>query len=256
MIAGDSGIHQTDSGSVSRRTRHRNCTVEKGPRNAHPSACRATAVARRLHFRGSSVHHLLLRMWFRKWPASPACRRCTVWTALLSTLVIGLVAALAPCTASAQSGNADSKSAAPTITGVSEETTTKGTAYVSEVHAARTSSGERVPVRGRAVYNGQVGYTAFALELQEPLFEGEDASSTVRIVADGRSWRVRRRNVSVRDTALVLVLNRRPFARIAEAQRSHLEIASKTIELPVALRRQMRAIEAVCTREPVGCQRQ
>ena len=229
--------------------------MEEGLIGSWPLAVRAAAASHEPLFRVSSVHHPFLRMWFRKWSASPACRRCTVWTALLSTLVFGLLAALAPGPAAAQSGDANAKPVPPTISGVSEGTTTKGTAYVSDVHAARTPDGERVPVRARAVYNGQVGYTAFALELQEALGDGAE-SPDVRLVADGRSLRVRRRNVSVRDTALVLVLNRRPFAAVADAQSARLEVGPRTIELPVALRRQMRAIEAVCTREPIGCQRQ
>jgi hypothetical protein len=139
------------------------------------------------------------------------------------------------------------------VAAISTETRTNGTAYVTEVHdAAVGDGGEMLPMRASAVHNGQVGYTAFALWMMTTMEAPPDDAP--RITTDGETWRIRSRNVSVRDTAVVVVVNRARFARIARAESARIDVGGRSVEIPAALRRQMRAIESTCTREPMGCE--
>jgi hypothetical protein len=59
--------------------------------------------------------------------------------------------------------------------------------------------------------------------------------------------------VSVRDTTVVVVVQRGRFADLARATTARLAMDGRTAVLPAELQRQMRALAETCTRQPLGC---
>jgi hypothetical protein len=104
------------------------------------------------------------------------------------------------------------------------------------------------------VVNEERGYTAFALRLRvDADAVGGDAAPTLVLEADGQRRSVRGRNVSVRDTTVVVVVQRGRFADLARATTARLAMDGRTAVLPAELQRQMRALAETCTRQPLGC---
>ena len=130
---------------------------------------------------------------------------------------------------------------------------------LSEASAFLNDRPPLATVSARAVVNEQRGYTAFALELRPSATATTDDEAggrtgmPITFAADDRTWSPRSRNVSVRDTAVVVVLRRAQFAALAAASRAEVRMKGWEARLPAALRGQMARIEGICTRRPLGC---
>jgi len=150
--------------------------------------------------------------------------------------------------AAAQSA-ADSSAAA-----IASESTTSGTQFRTPMHGLAWEDGTESGVQAQAVVNEERGYTAFALRVlvEEGTLEA-GAARTLHLEADGTPLSIRGRNVSVRDTSVVIVVRQQRFATLAGADTARLLVGDRTAVLPQDLQRQMRAITEICTKKPVGC---
>lgn len=148
---------------------------------------------------------------------------------------------------------ADTSSSA-SASAIETERTAGGTRFQTPVHALAWEDGREGGVQAQAVVNEERGYTAFALRLRvDADAVGGDAAPTLVLEADGQQRSVRGRNVSVRDTTVVVVVQRGRFADLARATTARLAMDGRTAVLPAELQRQMRALAETCTRQPLGC---
>lgn len=166
-------------------------------------------------------------------------------------LAVVLVAGWAAPAAAQSAPDAVADSAAAAI---ESESTTSGTQFRTPVHVLAWEDGTESGVQAQAVVNEERGYAAFALRVlvEEGTIEA-GAARTVQLEADGKPLSIRGRNVSVRDTSVVIVVRRQRFATLAGADTARLLVGNRTAALPQALQRQMRAIMETCTQPPVGC---
>ena len=168
----------------------------------------------------------------------------------LGCLLVFLLAVGSWTPALAQSA-ADTSSVAAAM---ETDRTAAGTRFRTPVHGLPWTDGTESGVQAQAVVNEERGYAAFALRLRvDADAVGGDAAPTLVLEADEQRRSVRGRNVSVRDTTVVVVVQRGRFADLARARSARLSMDGRTAVLPADLQRQMRALVETCTREPVGC---